>query len=81
MSTRLAIQEIELTEDGNMLITKIAVIDGNTGEHIRIAKITKQLIDFMKIIEIEIDDYFAVQTMMKKNPAVKKLVKEFNLIL
>jgi hypothetical protein len=76
--TRLIIKTAEITPEG-LLIRTISIIDGNTGKEIRVAKITPELLNFLKMVEIGVDDYLAIQTLQKKNPNVKKLCENFKL--
>lgn len=76
----LIISEAEI-HDGNILITKMSIIDKNTGEVKKIAKITPELLKFLKSIEIDLTDYIYFIKMQDKNPALKKMVTSFNLIL
>ncbi len=80
MKTKLIIKEIVHTSEG-LLIKKCEVIDGVSGEVLRIAKLTPELIRLFKNIEIELDDYMKFITMLDINPNLKKLVKSFNLDL
>lgn len=78
MSARLIIKTAEITPDG-LLIRTISVIESDTGEEHRIAKITPELVDYLKMIEIDVSDYFTAQEMKKKNPAFTKLCENFKL--
>ena len=75
---RLAIKTIELTPEG-ILIREMEVIDGNTGETLRIAELTPELTEFIKMTEIDVTKYFAIQDAKKKNPALKNLIDTFKL--
>lgn len=77
-STRIVIKEASITDKG-ILIESMEVIDGVSGETLKIAKLTPELLDFLKLIEIEIDDYFKVQAMAEQNPAFRKLINNFKL--
>lgn len=78
MSTRLAITQTELTTDG-LLIKQMEVIDGVSGEVIKIANLTPELAEFFEMLEIEVDDYFKIKAMKEKHPEFRKLVNEFKL--
>lgn len=67
--------------NGELLIKKFAIIDGVSGEELRIAKITPELKTLIDSIEIDITDFMHFQEMKKRNPELSKLVKDFNLIL
>lgn len=77
-SVRLIIKEASITEAG-ILISSMEVIDGVSGETLKIAKLTPELLDFLKLIEIEVTDYFKVQSMAEQNPAFRKLIDNFKL--
>jgi hypothetical protein len=79
MSARLSFSDPQITDQGGLLIPEIYVIDTETGEKLRIAKITPELVDYLKMIEIDVSDYFTAQEMKKKNTAFTKLCKEFRL--
>lgn len=49
------------------------VIDGVSGEHLKIAKLNQELIDFLKCCEIDASDYTSVMRMKEKNPNFMKL--------
>ena len=76
--TRIVIKTAEITPDG-ILIRSMSIIDGNTGQELRIAKLTPELLDYLKVLEFDVDAYFAITAMQKKNPALKKLCQEFKL--
>jgi hypothetical protein len=57
----------------------MSVIDGETGQELRIAKLTPELCEYLKMLEFDVDAYFSVMALQKKNPAVKKLCQEFKL--
>lgn len=76
--TRLIIKNAEITPEG-ILIKSMEVIDGVSGETLKIAKLTPELLDFMKRWEVEVSDYFRFESMKKKNPALTKLINEFKL--
>ena len=77
-TTRLTIKDIELTPDG-ILIKSMNVIDGDTGETLRVAKLTLELVEFLRITEIDVTKYFQVLAMKKKNPEMKNLIDTFKL--
>lgn len=77
-STRLIIKTAEITPEG-ILIRSMEIIDGESGENLRIATLTPELLDFLKLLEFSVDDYFKVQEMKKNNPSFTKLIDTFNL--
>jgi hypothetical protein len=77
-STRIKIKNAEITPEG-ILIRSMEIIDGESGENLRIAKLTPELLDYLKMIEISVDDYFKCQEMKKQNPAFTKLCENFKL--
>lgn len=77
-NTRIVFKTVELTPEG-ILIRKMGVIDGDTGDELRIVNLTPELLEFIKITEIQTDKYFEVQAMQKKNPEIKNLINTFNL--
>lgn len=80
MKTKLIIKEIKYTENG-LLIKKCAILDGVSGQELRIAKLTPELMNMFKSIEIGLDDYVKVLEMKKINPNFMKLINKFNLEL
>lgn len=76
--TRIVITEASI-ESGNILITKMKVIDGVSGVDLRIAKITPELLEFLKTIEIGVDDYFDILKAKQDNPGFRKLIETFKL--
>lgn len=79
-NTRLIIKTIEVTPDG-ILIRSMEVIDAISGETLRVSKLTPQLAEFLKCVEIDVDAYFEIQAMREKNPSFTKLVDTFKLYL
>lgn len=77
-NARLIIKTSELTDDG-ILIRSMEVIDGVSGETLKIAKLSTELLDYLKMIEIDVTDYLAATEMKKKNPAFRKLCENFKL--
>lgn len=77
-TVRLVIKTAELTEEG-ILIRSIEVIDGVSGERLKVSKLNQELTDYLKMIEIDVTDYLAVTTMKKKNPAFTKMCQNFKL--
>ncbi len=75
---RLIIKTAELTADG-ILIRSMEVIDGMSGERLRVAKLTPELLEFLKITEINVTKYLQIQEMKKKNPEVKNFCESFKL--
>lgn len=78
MKTSLILKNVELTPDG-ILIRSVEVLDGVSGETLRPAILTQQLADFLKMIEIDTDSYFEIQKLRETNPAVMKIISEFNI--
>lgn len=78
MKNKLIIKEIEHTDQG-ILIKKCSILDCKTGKELRIAKLTPELIELFKRIEIELDDYIKFMNMADINPNLKKLVSKFDL--
>ena len=76
--TRLVFKDVEVTNEG-LLIRQVEIIDMVSGEHLRSAKLTQQLADFLKMIEIDTDIYFDTVKLCEKNPALKTLIRTFNL--
>lgn len=77
-NTRLIIKQAKLTDEG-ILIRTIEIIDSISGEIVKITKLTPELLEFIKMIEIDIDYYFDIQEMKKKNPNFRKLIQSFKL--
>jgi len=78
MSLRLIFKNITATEKG-FTCESVAVIDSESGETLRIAKITPELISFLEHIEIDVTNYFTFAKMCEKNPNLKKLTDTFKL--
>jgi len=76
--TRIIISKATLEPNG-ILITEFKVIDGVSGGVLRVAKITPELLEFLKTLEIGVDDYFAILAAKEKEPAFKKLIETFKL--
>lgn len=76
--TRLVISKAEIVDAG-VLISEMIIIDEKSSEIIRIAKLTSELLEFLKTIEIELDDFMKIQKAKQDNPAFKKLVETFKL--
>ena len=79
MPTRLIISECEIQDIG-LFISKFSVIDSETGDELRIVRITPELVEFLKHVEIDTDYYFEIEKMKQKQPNFRILIKEFNLI-
>jgi hypothetical protein len=77
-NTRLIIKTAEVTPEG-ILIRSMEVIDGISGETLKVSKLTHELCEFLKCVEIDIDRYFELQQMQEKNPSVKILIDTFRL--
>lgn len=75
---KLIIKEIEHTDKG-LLITKCSIMEND--QELRIAKLTPELIQLFKALEIELTDYVKFIEMLKINPKLKKLVTDFDLKL
>ena len=67
-------------KDGK-LVTGFAIIDGISGEELRIAKVNPELKMLIDSVEIDITDFMHWLEMKKKNSNLAKLVKVFNLTL
>ena len=80
MKTKLVIKEIEHLPEG-LLIKKCAIIDTDSNKELRIAKLTPELINLFKAVEIGLDDYVKFVEMAKINPKLRKLVQTFDLTL
>lgn len=76
--TRIVITKASI-EAGNILITEMKVIDGVSGVDLRIAKITPELLEFLKTVEIGVDDYFEILKAKQENPEFRKLIENFKL--
>ena len=79
MSARLKISEAEINPEGELLITQVSVIDTLSGETLRVAKITPELVSFLKMVEIDVSDFFKIQDMKRKNPNFTKLIETYQL--
>lgn len=75
---RLVLKEVELTDKG-ILITKVSLIESESGEELKIAKLNEQLLDFIKLCEFDMTEYMKIQKMKQENPAFKKLIDTFKL--
>ena len=75
---RLIISDASLTNEG-ILIKKMEVIDTISGDHLRIAKLNTDILEFIKMIEIELDDFLEAKEMKAKNPNFMKLCSNFKL--
>lgn len=76
----LIISESEI-KDGQIIIKKLSVIDRVSGKVLKEAKINDDALKLLQSVEINITDYFNFLKMSEKNPNLKKLVNNFNLIL
>ena len=76
--TRLVFKDVEVTNEG-ILIRQVEIIDMVSGEHIRPAKLTKELASFLEMIEIDTDLYFDTIKLCETNPALKTLIQTFSL--
>jgi len=79
-SIRLVIDKAELV-DGVITITSLNIIDGVSGNILKPAKITPELLELFKTVEIELSDYMKIAELKKNNPAFMKLVNTFNLAI
>jgi hypothetical protein len=77
-ASRLRITELSL-QDGRIVISSMSVIDTDTGADLRIAKITPELVDFLKHVEIDLTLYMQIEQLKKINPDIKKLIGTFAL--
>lgn len=77
-NTRLIIKTAELTKEG-ILIRSMEVIDADTGETSRIAKLTPELLDYLKLIEVDVSKYFKILDMKRKNENLTQLCETFKL--
>ena len=75
---RLIIKTIEVTESG-LLIRSMEIIDSETGETVKPTKLTPELAEYLKMIEIDVSGYFEAIEMKKKNPNFTKLCDTFKL--
>ena len=75
---RLVISDVVITDSG-ILIKEMKIIDGQTGETIKLAKFNEHVVNFLKFCELPTRDYLLIQDMQKKNPAFKKLIETFKL--
>lgn len=78
---RLTIAESQITPEGEFLVKKFSIIDGATGEQIRIAKVTPELKTLLDACHIDIEHFAEFMRLAKKNPVIKKLVNEFDVTL
>jgi hypothetical protein len=78
MPNRIIIKTIEITPDG-LLIREMSIIDSVSGEQIRIPNFTPELCAFLKMIEIDTDEFFKIQELRKKNPALNTLIDTYKL--
>jgi hypothetical protein len=76
----LRIVELEVTDHGTMIINKIAVLDTNTMDEIRPAKITPELGEFLQKVLFDADNYRSAILMSRKNPALKTFINELKLM-
>jgi len=75
---RIKINEAEITKDG-ILIKSMDIIDRVSGSVLRPSKLTPELLDFLKCVEIILDDYLTIQTLIENNKTFSKLVDTFKL--
>lgn len=75
---RLVLKEVELTDKG-ILITKVSLIESESGEELKVAKLNEQLLEFIKLCEFDMTEYMKIQKMKQENPAFKKLIDTFKL--
>ena len=78
-NTRLTIKDCRINEAGEIVISKVEVIDAISGEIIRPVTINDKLTDFLKRCEYDLDTYFKIEEMKKQNPNFKALISTFNL--
>jgi hypothetical protein len=79
-NTRLIIKTAEVTPEG-ILIRSMEVIDGISGETLKVSKLTPELCEFLKCVELDLDVYFEVQKMRETNPAFTKLIDTYRLFI
>jgi len=79
-NTLLIIKTAEVTPEG-ILIRSMEVIDSISGETLKISKLSPELCEFLKCVEIDLDVYFEIQKMREKNPAFTRLVQNFRLFI
>lgn len=77
---RLAITDAKI-DNGKIIITKMSIIETETGKVSRIASITPELLDFFKRIEIDLTLWMQLEELKEKNPDVKKLISTFGLCI
>ena len=75
---RLKIKSATITPEG-ILIDQMEIIDRVSGTPIKIAKLTPELLEFLKSVEISLDDYLKFSELKKKNPELIKLINTFQL--
>jgi len=74
---RLKIKEIVIN-DKSLLIKKMIIVDDDNNE-VKEVEFNNELIKFLKCLEININDYFSIMEMKKKNPEFTKLINNFEL--
>ena len=72
------IKDAEITSDG-ILIKKMEVIECISGQTLKISKLNQELVDYLKMIEIDVTNYFDAIELKKKNPSFTKLCEKFKL--
>ena len=77
-STRLTFRNLTATTNG-VLIGKIELIDTDSGEVLRVANTTPELLRFIESVEIDLDTWVEITKMQEKNPAFKKLIHTLKL--
>lgn len=78
MSARIRIKEAKVTTYG-INISSMEVIDSDTGEVLKIAKLNQKLLEFLMTCEMDVDHYFKLTCAKKKNPAFVNLINTFKL--
>lgn len=76
---RLKITQATAQPDGTLHVTCVSIIDEQSGETIRAARITPELASFLMAVEIDLSLYFEIEKMKEKNPAISKLISTFAL--
>lgn len=76
--TRIVFRDIAASGTG-VSVGRLEIIDGVSGETIRIARVSGELIEFLSCIEIEIETWYEVQRMKKKNANFTVLINSFKL--
>ena len=76
--TRIVFRDIIASGIG-VSIGRLEIIDGVSGETIRIARASPELLEFLACVEIDIESWYEVQRMKKKNENFTVLIDNFKL--